>query len=140
MRFLPRRSWIFALNRLTFQRKLAADTLVWLDAKYNVGGAGIPAMFLVPYYDMRNIQSITDTRALSMPDVKLMQAAFEVGRPINEILETEAVVRAQDAAVQYTVITNTDPSPDMILAFEAIWLAGEFTQAYQFMSALRKKR
>jgi hypothetical protein len=62
----------------------------------------------------------------------------KLGRSIGEVENYEARARAEDAAEAYEHFAAVNPTEDMLLAFEAMWLAGEFKAAYAFLAAVRK--
>jgi hypothetical protein len=129
--------WLNKNNRRMFQRGLARESYEEFHKKWHTVSGGYPSELTVVLSDVRNI-AFLGTSDPKHPDIKLMQLVVKLGRSIGEVENYEARARAEDAAEAYEHFAAMNPTEDMLLAFEAMWLAGEFKAAYAFLAAVRK--
>jgi hypothetical protein len=131
-----RPSWLNKNNRKAFQRRLARESYEDFHKKWRTVPGGYPSELTVVLSDVRNVAFLTSDP--KFPDTKLMQLAVKLGSSISEVENYEARARAEDAAERYQQVTQQRATEDMLLAFEAMWVAGEYASAYAFLAAVRK--
>jgi len=130
--------WLSKSSRKMFQRGLSHTVIDWFGQQWPTrnGLQTYPSELTTPLYDVRNVAYLTSDPKFS--DTTLMGLVKVLGWPQEKIENYEARARAEDAAEAYERVVHARPSEDMLLAFEAMWIAGEYKAAYTFMAAVRK--
>lgn len=123
--------WRSSNNKRNFQRELAEQVVKPYSYPEN---RDYPSFLTVTISDMRHIAFGRKPIA----DALVMNYAVTLGWSYDQVLSFEARVRALDAGERYFAATNTHPSEEMLQAFEAIWVSGEYFTAYDFFSTVKK--
>lgn len=123
--------WRSSNNKRNFQRELAEQVVKPYGYPENrLISERVTAMRDMPHVRHRNGQ----VSAI----VAVMNMAVQLGWSYDQVLSFEARARALDAGERYFSATSTHPTEDMLQAFEAIWVSGEFFIAYDFFATHKK--